>query len=102
MKASASLPLALGKIVTGGIAGLHPPIRLVQKEPGRSVLRWRLFILGADVVHREIDQKPVANEMRMTKKPKITVPVKAFSSLRVFIAWIARIPTTGTVTIPVT
>jgi hypothetical protein len=60
-------------------------------------------ILRADFDHRKTDQKPVANEMRMTKKPKTTVPMKTLpSSLKVFIARIAAIPTTGTVTIPVT
>ena len=56
----------------------------------------------ADFDYRESDQRAVANEMRMTKKPKTTVPIKALSLLKVFIAWIAAIPTTGTVIIPVT
>jgi hypothetical protein len=60
------------------------------------------MILGADLDQRKNDQSPVANEMRITQKPNTTVPMKALSSLKVFIARTAAIPTTGTVNIPVT
>ena len=59
-------------------------------------------MLQAGLDHDQNDQKALANEMRMTKKPKMAVPINAFSSLKVFIARIAAMPTTGTVIIPVT
>ena len=46
------------------------------------------------------DHRAMSNEIKMTKNPNATVPIKALSSFKLLMALITPKPTSGTVIIP--